>query len=93
MNTTAAHDGAGPFGLVQSSRSAASTGPLLVGLDEAAELLGLSERTVARLVADGELPSLKVGRRRLFSLRRLEEWAESRAADLVRVQQGHAEAG
>jgi excisionase family DNA binding protein len=55
---------------------------LLVGLDEAAELLGLSERTVHRLVADGQLPSLKVGRRRLFSLRRLEEWAETRAADL-----------
>jgi excisionase family DNA binding protein len=53
-----------------------------VGLDEAAELLGLSERTIHRLVADGQLPSLKVGRRRMFSLRRLEEWAEAQAAVL-----------
>lgn len=34
-------------------------------IDEAAELLRVGRRTVERLIAEGELASLKIGRRRL----------------------------
>jgi excisionase family DNA binding protein len=53
--------------------------PLFVSLQEAADMLCLSKRTLHRLVAEGGIPSVKVGRRRLFSRRKLMEWAESRA--------------
>jgi excisionase family DNA binding protein len=39
----------------------------LLGLDEAAERLGVCKRTVQRLIAGGELPEpVKVGRRSLL---------------------------
>lgn len=37
---------------------------LLLTLDEAAEVLGVSRRTVSTLIAEGSLPSLKVRRAR-----------------------------
>lgn len=39
---------------------------LAVGMAEAARRIGLSSRTVATLVLRGELPSRKVGRRRII---------------------------
>lgn len=45
---------------------------LAVGLAEAARRLSLSIRTVAKLVSRGNLPSFKVGRRRLIPVRALE---------------------
>ena len=39
---------------------------MAVGLGEAARRLGLSSRTVASLVLRGDLPSRKVGRRRII---------------------------
>lgn len=45
---------------------------LAVGLAEAARRLSLSIRTIAKLVSRGNLPSLKVGRRRLIPVRALE---------------------
>lgn len=73
--------GTSPPGVRQGGGVTVSpAGRLFVGVQEAAELLGLSDRTVHCLVAQGELPSLKVGRRRLLPLRRLEDWAEARAA-------------
>ena len=45
---------------------------LAVGLAEAARRLSLSIRTVAKLVSRGNLPSLKVGRRRLIPVKALE---------------------
>jgi excisionase family DNA binding protein len=41
---------------------------------EAARRLGISPRAVARLLASGELPSLRVGRRRLVPLGALERF-------------------
>ena len=43
-----------------------------VNVEEAARRLGISPRGVARLLASGELPSLRVGRRRLVPLGALE---------------------
>jgi excisionase family DNA binding protein len=45
---------------------------LAVGLTEAARRLGLSTRTVATLVLSDELPSRKVGRRRIIPVVALE---------------------
>jgi excisionase family DNA binding protein len=42
------------------------TRPILVTLRRAAELLGVSTRTVQNLIAAKELPSRKIGRRRLI---------------------------
>lgn len=47
---------------------------LAVGMAEAGRRLGLSARTVANLIARNELPSRKVGRRRLIAVRDLEEF-------------------
>ncbi len=45
---------------------------LAVGMAEAARRLGLSQRTIATLVVRRELPSLKVGRRRIVPVAALE---------------------
>jgi excisionase family DNA binding protein len=47
-------------------------------LQEVAEKLGVSPRTLARLIASGELPSLTIGRRRLIRSAALEAWLEAR---------------
>ena len=50
---------------------------LAVGVPEAARRLGLSTRTVATLVARRELPSRKVGRRRIIPVAALEVFIRS----------------
>lgn len=47
-----------------------------VGIAEAARRLGLSTRTVATLVARNELPSRKVGRRRIIPVAALEAFVQ-----------------
>ena len=50
---------------------------LAVGMAEAARRLGLSARTVATLVLRRELPSRKVGRRRIIPVVALEAFVRS----------------
>lgn len=50
---------------------------LAVGMVEAARRLGLSARTVATLVSRHELPSRKVGRRRIIPVTALETFVRS----------------
>ena len=50
---------------------------LAVGMVEAARRLGLSARTVATLVLRHELPSRKVGRRRIIPVLALEAFVRS----------------
>ncbi|MGH9254239.1 MAG: helix-turn-helix domain-containing protein [Vicinamibacterales bacterium] len=47
---------------------------LAIPIDEAARRLSLSPRTVATLVAQRELRSVKVGRRRLIPLKALQDF-------------------
>jgi excisionase family DNA binding protein len=47
---------------------------LAVGMVEAARRLGLSARTVATLVSRHDLPSRKVGRRRIIPVAALEDF-------------------
>ena len=46
----------------------------LIGVTQLSERLALSRRTVARILARGELPSLRIGRRRLIRLADLRRW-------------------
>ena len=46
----------------------------LIGISHLAERLGLSQRTVHRILARGELPSLQIGRRRLIRLSDVRHW-------------------
>jgi excisionase family DNA binding protein len=57
---------------------------LAVGLAEAARRLGLSHRTVATLVLRRDLPSRKVGRRRIIPVTALEAFVRSERSE-VRV--------
>jgi excisionase family DNA binding protein len=52
--------------------------PLLVDRREAARLLGVSPGTIDNLRTRGELPSVKIGARRLFDTRDLLRFIESR---------------
>ena len=49
-------------------------GVLAVGVAEAARRLGVSPRTVATLVSQKELPSRKIGRRRVICVADLERF-------------------
>jgi excisionase family DNA binding protein len=48
-----------------------------IGINHLAERLGLSRRTVHRILARGELPSIRIGRRRLVRLSDLRRWLAS----------------
>lgn len=52
--------------------------PLLVSVKEAAELFGISVRHMVNLLDAGEIPSLKLGRRRMVAYAALVEHIESR---------------
>ena len=54
--------------------------PFLLNQKEAAALLGISPRTLARRSADGTIPSFLIGRRRVYSRFRLTEWVARQAA-------------
>jgi excisionase family DNA binding protein len=60
--------------------------PLAVSTTVAAEMIGVSERTVDELIRSGELPRLGgVGRRRLIPTKALEEWVENNTPAPVSV--------
>lgn len=50
--------------------------PRCLSVDEAAERLGVSRRTLASLVHGGEIRSIKVKRRRLIPVEALEQYVE-----------------
>lgn len=49
----------------------------LIGINHLAERLGLSRRTIQRILAKGDLPSLQIGRRRLVRLSELHRWLDA----------------
>lgn len=46
----------------------------LLTLKEVAEKLAISNRTLARIVSDGSLPTITIRRRRLVSRKSLRDW-------------------
>jgi len=64
--------------------------PLLIGVPEAGWMLGLSPKTIRRMMAGGDLKSVRVGGRRLLPVADLAAWAaalprEGRARDISRA--------
>lgn len=49
--------------------------PIFVGPEKAADALGCSRATLYRWMADGTVPSVKVGRLRRIPVIALEQWA------------------
>ena len=51
-----------------------------IGIKALAEKLGLSSRTVWRIIERGELPTLQIGRRRLIRLSEVSRWLKGHEA-------------
>jgi excisionase family DNA binding protein len=66
-------------------REAKTVEPLLVDVETAGVLLGVSARTIERMVADGELTPLKIGSRTLIARRDLERLIEERKRQPAKV--------
>lgn len=58
--------------------SPASSGPLLVDRRKAGDILGVSAGTIDNLRTRGELPSLKIGSRRLYEVADLRRFIDAR---------------
>jgi len=54
--------------------------PLCLRLDEVAARIGVSPRTVSRLIASGDLPSITILRRRVVPVEALEAYLAGRIA-------------
>lgn len=53
-----------------------TTDRLLYGIDDAADQLGVSARVLERLTKEGEVESVKIGRRRLWPHDALQDYVE-----------------
>jgi excisionase family DNA binding protein len=62
----------------------------LIGISHLAERLGLSRRTIHRILARGELPSLQIGRRRLVRLSDVHHWLTRHEVATPSVNVTHA---
>ena len=52
---------------------------MLVSVEEAMSALSLGRSKLLELTYNGEIPSVKVGRRRLFSVDELQQWVTKRS--------------
>lgn len=57
--------------------------PLSVGARDAARLLGISQRTLEKIVAARGIPSATIGGRRVFVVKSLERWLTAREEGAV----------
>lgn len=53
----------------------------VLSYDQAAKFLGVSRRTLERMVREGEVPSIPVRGRRTFSRERLAKWKQQNEVD------------
>jgi excisionase family DNA binding protein len=51
--------------------------PLLLTVREAAKALSISERTLWSLTSRGELPAIRIGRAKRYSVDELHRWVEA----------------
>ena len=61
----------------------ADAGPLLLGVEEAADQLGIRRSVLYERLLTGELASVKIGRRRLIPRQALEEYVKRLIAEQV----------
>ena len=64
-------------GAKRSNRNKPIPPRISVSAREAAEMLGVSKSTVYNLMADGRLPFIKIGQRRLIMIKDLEDFLKS----------------
>ena len=64
---------------------------LTLSVRDASNLTHLGLTSMWKLVSDGEIPSFKVGRRRMISRKALVEWVESRESKALEGQHGQRE--
>jgi excisionase family DNA binding protein len=61
----------------------------ILNIEEAAHLLGVSTKTFAKVLREGEIPGRKIGREWKFSRRALIDWvAAGRSADFLDLHDG-----
>ncbi|MGB7158218.1 MAG: helix-turn-helix domain-containing protein [Tepidisphaeraceae bacterium] len=65
-----------PYPMSSSTPDVAELRPLLLTPREAAKALRLSERTLARYTADGEIPVVRIGRSVRYDPRSLSQWID-----------------
>lgn len=54
------------------------TDPMLIGMADAARMIGVSARTLWSMANAGELPTVRIRRRVLFNVAALREWVDAR---------------
>jgi len=64
--------------MIPDAPTAEAPSPLLLDVHEAAGALAVSERTLARLTAAGEVPVVRIGRRVLYDRQDLRRFVSSR---------------
>ncbi|MEZ1534840.1 helix-turn-helix domain-containing protein [Pseudomonas asiatica] len=57
---------------------------LAISIDEAAKSIGVARSTIYEIVAHGELPSFKLGRRRMILMKELEAYINRMAVENAR---------
>ncbi|MBS0196262.1 MAG: helix-turn-helix domain-containing protein [Planctomycetes bacterium] len=67
-----------PFDVALNPAANSGEVPILVGIDEAARMLGVSSRTVWTLTDSDSLPHLRIGRRVLYPVDALRRWTAER---------------
>ena len=60
---------------------------LLLNPEEAAEILGMSRSSIYKLIAAGEIQSVKIGRSRRILTSALEKFVESLPVDEIRMEE------
>lgn len=58
--------------------------PLALGIDDAARVIGVARSMLYEIVARGELPSFKIGRRRMILAKELETYINRVAVENAR---------
>lgn len=80
------HEGShGPTRAARSTAPYVPEGRIAVDVETAAEMLGVSRGALYPLVMAGDVPSFKIGRRRLVLVEALRSWAVSQA-DVAETQ-------
>lgn len=64
---------------------------LAIGITEAARRIGVSVRTVATLISENQLPSCKIGRRRIIPVAALEAFVNRRHSISIVREGGRGE--
>ncbi len=71
----------------QNNRSATPPTKLALRPREASKALGIGERLLWQLTADGRIPYIKVGRCTLYPVRELQDWLTERAGTEIETNE------